>query len=350
MNLFGVVFCDNVDDNLNTLNLQMAKQYMKPFNENFARNLNHNWFVRPTRPLVKYWEWGFHFVSIGNTTPNENLEMSGSTAYKFNREQAYMLLSDVADPVLKHNLSNKLIEGSYNVNYNGPTFMGSANKKIVLSIPQIYIRDNDVIVHAITAQDLEINTTGVWKNYELYGTVVPQLDLGTLMGTNLSLRWMPKFALADDAVDYSVFGLCLTHNPEVWLKLASDRVLPFEITGQAYFQKSEFGDYAEITNKGYSAFISRTFHERELNWMPYLGLNLGTISSEYDYTVTIHNKDEEFGDKNAYQNYSFEYDDIQYLDMTIGNTVRFWYFDFTLDYTISEESYFSSKIGFSKIW
>ncbi len=340
----------DVEDNLSTLNLQMSKNYLKPFNENFARNLNHNWYIRPPRPVLKYWEWGFHFVGIGNSTPSENRKMSGSTTYQFSREQAYTLLSDITDPVLKHNLADEMIKSSYQVNYSGPTFMGSANQNIKLNFGTLRIMKNDSLLYSIPAQELDIAAAGVWKNFELYGNVIPQIDFGTIFGTNASIRWMPEYSLADNSLEYSVLGACITHNPEVWIKLASDRVLPFEITAQMYYQKTEFGDFAEITNKGYSAFISRTFHERELNWMPYLGINLGNIKSEYDYTVTINNADEDFGDKNSSKHYSFEYDDIQYLDVTIGNTLRFWYFDLTLDYTISKESYFSSKIGLSKIW
>ncbi len=346
----NILICADVEDHLNTLNAQMAKSYLKPFNKTFAGNLSHNWYIRPPRPVLKYWEWGFHLVGIGNTTPNDDKYMSGTTNYQFSREQAYSLLKDVNDPVTKMNLSEIIINSSYSVDFEGPTFMGSNNQNIVLHTRTIWITQNDVIIHTIPAQDLEIAATGVWKNYELYGNIVPQFDFGTFLGTNISIRWMPEYSLASNSSGYSVLGGCISHNPEMWLKLASDRVLPFEITGQAYYQKTKYGDFVEISDKGYAAFISRTFHERELNWMPYIGLNIGNISSEYDYTVTIKNEDEDWDKKNTTRHYSFEYDDIQYMDITVGNTLRFWCFDLNVDYTFADDPYFSTKIGVSKIW
>lgn len=70
--------------------------------------------------------------------------------------------------------------------------------------------------------------------------IVPQIGLGTVLGTDIMVRWLPKITVTSNSVDRTVqlFGFGVRHNLNQYLP-----VLPFDLSIQVAWQQFTFHEF-----------------------------------------------------------------------------------------------------------
>jgi len=156
--------------------------------------------------------------------------------------------------------------------------------------------------------------------------VVPmQLDLGTLAGTNLAIRWFPEVG------GFSFIGFGVNHNPGVWTEKAQ---LPWGINSSANFawSKLEWGDFMEFSAWNANIMASKRLGFRFLNIAPFIGLGLESSTLKVSYTT-------DFMDASGKPiNVSFEDEGDNFFRTTVGTKIRLLILDIGASYTMAANS------------
>jgi len=110
---------------------------------------------------------------------------------------------------------------------------------------------------------------------------VPQLSVGSVMGTRALLRWI-QFDAGDSELGHvSLFGIGVQHSLSHYLK-----GLPFDVAAGGMYQTLKLGDNDLIDTK---AFHGEVTASRKLGiWVqPYVGVGFDTFSMEVNYDQAV---------------------------------------------------------------
>ena len=117
---------------------------------------------------------------------------------------------------------------------------------------------------------------------EHFGLVVPQLTVGSIMGTRAFLRWIPSVELGDEGDDLgkiSFFGIGAQHSISQYLP-----GLPVEIAGGAMYQKLTIGDdLLKSSAVAFNVTASKSFG-MIVSIEPYVGLGIDSFQLDVAYT------------------------------------------------------------------
>jgi hypothetical protein len=179
---------------------------------------------------------------------------------------------------MKDSLALRLATIPNSVTMSGPTAIGSPDDHINIFFSGSTFAtglsgpfDDSV---TIPAQNIVLATEEgdtLYAGFELpaVALVSPQVTIGTIYGTNLTLRWIPSFDIPDvGTIKYSGFGI--QHNPGVWL----GSKLPVDLSLAYFTQTLKIGDVFEASGTAYGLNVSKTLGWRFLNVTPYGGVML----------------------------------------------------------------------------
>jgi hypothetical protein len=277
-----------LEETLSKLASTAGKAYVAPIISAFGSNLNSGWVSSvPSASKV-----GFHLdikiAAMGSFFSDENKIFNTSGKFLFISSQVDQILSSsnitTSNPMYS-TLKTELLKTEFDVNFSGPTIVGSKNQflKINFTGKKVTVQNQEFTLSPKNFEVAEVK--GFLDELPALPTAAPQITVGTVMGTNVSVRYLPDVDI-QDLGKFTFFGIGAIHNPGVWLA----NPLPVEI-GVGYFtQKMKVGDIFESTANQFGLYVSKTFGV-VISITPYAGMvsenSKTTVSYDYQLDSSI---------------------------------------------------------------
>lgn len=277
-----------LEETLSKLASTAGKAYVAPIISAFGSNLNSGWVSSvPSASKV-----GFHLdikiAAMGSFFSDENKIFNTSGKFLFISSQVDQILSSsnitTSNPMYS-TLKTELLKTEFDVNFSGPTIVGSKNQflKINFTGKKVTVQNQEFTLSPKNFEVAEVK--GFLDELPALPTAAPQITVGTVMGTNVSVRYLPDVDI-QDLGKFTFFGIGAIHNPGVWLA----NPLPVDI-GVGYFtQKMKVGDIFESTANQFGLYVSKTFGV-VISITPYAGMvsenSKTTVSYDYQLDSSI---------------------------------------------------------------
>jgi len=267
-----------------------AEAYMAPILSGIGSNLNAGWYHK-TPPAVKH---QFHvnagIVSMG-TVLNGDKTMDVSGSMRLDTSISRILVNKPSiDSTVRDSLKRRLSQREFDVKFKGPTIIGSEAEEVQIIFEGRYVQtglsgtpNDSVFVPSDTVAIA--NLMGLLDGLSSLSLFMPQITVGTLYGTNVTLRWLPVYETLEEIGAINVFGFGFQHNPTVWLK----KPLPVDIS-LGYFHQSLEGEFFKASASAFGLHVSKLFDWRVFSLSPYAGVQLETSSFDVEYDLIAYDE------------------------------------------------------------
>jgi hypothetical protein len=277
-----------------------AKEYVKPITSSFGANMNSGWYNKAPRAQ----KFGIHFEggAIGSfawlSGGSKSIDMNGSFRFDATASRNIANQIDTAGTYgqggrIQDSVAAALSRQDNNVRFVGPTVIGSSdNMRVILepSTMNVTVPNNapgssgdTTFAVDVPGDTLELaGVNGLLRKFPVLPLPIPQVTLGTIYGTNLTLRWLPTVPTMDEIGDVEFFGFGIQHNPAIWL----DTKLPVDLSIGYFTQTLKLGDLFEARSNAYGLNVSKQFGWRFLNLTPYGGFMYETSNLDFGYIYT----------------------------------------------------------------
>lgn len=273
---------DDLETTLSKLSSTVGKAYVAPVISAFGSNLNSGW-VSILPPATKL---GFHL----------NIKVIGMASFfsdavkNFNAASDFYFSSSQADQILSASgygsshpayatLKNELTKAQFNVNFSGPTIVGSKNEGLKVKFPGKTIQSGGQ-TYTLNPYELSVpEVKGFLDDLNIFPTAAIQGTIGTVAGTNVSFRYFPSVNI-EDMGKFSFWGMGAIHNPGAWLK----NPLPLDIGIGYFYQKMTVGDIFESNATQFGLYVGKTIG-MIVSVSPYAGITFESSKTtvQYDY-------------------------------------------------------------------
>lgn len=336
--LFINLAAEDLETTLEQLSEIAAKAYVAPIVSGFGTDLNGGWFHKS--PKASFLGLNFELGLVVMATPFKDEDESFNTNgdFYFNREQAEIIAEDV-DPAIQEYVIDAIMDQEFTVEMNGPTVIGDSDESIMIILPSQPITvETPAGTQSVDLPEtmLDLGIGGLISDLEFLPLAAPQLTVGTIYGTQLSMRYMPAYDVEDiGEVNYMGFGI--QHNPKAWFPMP----LPVDFCLAFFSQSLDVGDIMTTSAFSYGLNVSKTFGVRMLSWTPYAGFMAEGATMEFKYDYVLDN-DLIGGDVRQIK---FEVESENKSRFTIGSSFRAGVVNFNVDYNIGEYSSVTAGIG-----
>ena len=283
----------SLDETLSRLSSTVGKAYVNPVISAFGSNLNSGW-VSQFPGATKL---GFHIdlkiVAMGSFFSKDVKNFTSSGTFNFNSDETDKLLqnSNYTPATIGQQNYNTLKQTIMNtpldVSFNGPTIIGSKNDYLKVNFPGKTITSGQT-QYTVNPYTLSVtDVKGFLDEIPALPTATAQLTVGTIMGTNVAVRYFPEVNIKDMG-KFTFWGIGIVHNPAVWLV----NPLPVDISIAYFYQKLKVGSIFETNASQVGVYASKTFGST-VSITPYFGLTTETsktnVKYNYHFISTIGN-------------------------------------------------------------
>jgi hypothetical protein len=275
----------DLDETLQKLSQDAAAAYLNPISSAFSTDLNGAWFHKAPVAKVKSFNLEIGFVGMGAQFPTDAKTFSTNGFFRFNETQARNMVSGQGySEDVENALVDQLTQEAFEVSISGPTIIGSPDEHIMLTFPAKTFTVNGES-YTVPEQNVDLDIGGFRElaNAEWLPLIAPQISIGTLFGTQATVRYLPEREIQPGMGNFKYFGYGIQHNPAVWLPFG----LPFDVGLNYFTQTMDVGSTLNVKASGYGINVSKQLGWRALNITPYAGFLLedATMRVTYDYTV-----------------------------------------------------------------
>jgi len=125
--------------------------------------------------------------------------------------------------------------------------------------------------------------TGILQNPGIFPTIAPQLSIGTIYGTQATLRYIPKTRFVDELgkIEYLAWGI--QHNPLVWF----NNPLPVDFSLAFFSQRINIENLAKTTSTAFGLNVSKTIGGFIAGFTPYAGFMYEKTNMDVEYEYYI---------------------------------------------------------------
>ncbi len=345
----AATMAQTMEETVSKLGAAAGKAYVAPVVSGFGSNLNAGWFHKAP-PAKKF---GINFevgpVFMGTWLKGGSKTMSVSGAFRLDSAQAHKVASEIdtagmfgQGQALQDSAAAAIRRTDINVNFAGPTIIGEDG------LPMTYQVATDPMTVGTIAGDTTItlpstldtikDQDGNAINFAVLERfadlplplVAPQLTIGTIYGTNFTLRYLPEYDIKDvGKVKFSGFGI--QHNPAVWFATP----LPIDLSVGFFTQTLEVGTLFKASSRALGLNASKTFGWRILNVTPYGGIQFESSDFEFSYDLEV--------DGNPVP-VSFEMEGDNKYRATAGLSVRLLFLNLNADYNFAKYNSVSAGV------
>lgn len=346
----AAVTAQSMEETVSKLGAAAGKAYVAPIVSGFGSNLNAGWFHKAP-PAKKF---GINFevgpVFMGTFLKGGSTTMAVSGGFRLDSTQAQNVANNVdtagmfgQGQTLRDSVAAAVRRSDIRVNFAGPTIIGEDG------MPMTYEVATDPITVGTIAGDTTITLpstldtlrdgNGSPLNFGVLSDfadlplplVAPQITLGTIYGTNVTIRYLPEYDLKDvGKIKFSGFGV--QHNPAVWL---SSNPLPLDLSVGFFTQSLEVGTLFKASSRALGVNASKTFGWRILNLTPYGGVQFESSDFEFNYDLEV--------DGEAVP-ISFELEGENKYRVTAGVSIRLFLINLNADYNFAKYNSFSAGV------
>ena len=327
-------FSQSIEETLSNISSGAVIKYTEPVIDAFGSSMNSGWFTGLPSSSN-----GIHaklrVVGIGSFFSNNLRTFNYQGDLRFTSQQVDEILnaSGINQGIVPNyeEIKNELLSRDWEVNFSGPTITGNKNEHLVVEFPGAIISGQNINSYALELEDVR----GYLDNLELLPSPALQLDVGSVLGTGVSVRYFRGINLYDLGI-VDVWGAGITHNFNYWFS----EELPVEIGFGYYFQSFRVGDIFQNTAAQYGLFISKRLGGR-ISIEPYAGLTYETSRSEIDYKYQF---DSPVGPQELQINIDYSGDNS--ANLMLGTSINLSIFLINFDYKFGGTQTGTIGIGF----
>jgi hypothetical protein len=291
----GRAVAQDWENTISRLQPAVARAYVSSVPSGFGANLNTGWYHKAPSPRKLGFNVEGGIITMATLVGSGKKKLDMRAAFAFDTANARHIAARAdttgtgpnAD-AMRDSLAMVLIRTENEVRFRGPTVLGSNRDTI-----QIYFSERKILVpgfDSVTVQDdtLQVrgasgllgNLPGLIGQLQAVPLFIPQLTLGTVMGTNVTLRWLPETQTLEELGTVKLFGIGVQHNPAVWF----EQTLPVDFGFGFFNQKLEVGELMVAKSWAVALNVSRTFGERFVGVTPYGGVQYENTQIDFTYT------------------------------------------------------------------
>ncbi|MFA7331826.1 MAG: DUF6588 family protein [Candidatus Delongbacteria bacterium] len=327
----------SLEETLNQLSGDAAAQYLAPVSSSFGANLNSGWFHRAPKAVKLGFNFEAGFVAMGSFFPDDATHFDVEGSFRFSDDEAAMILDYWADqpdspdfesiPGLEDYLIDQITADAYRVGISGATVIGAATDSVTVAYggDTLSYLSEEYVVPA-TDVKLPFGGFGDLADINLMPLMAPQLTLGTVYGTQFTLRYLPAVEIDQDLGEFKYLGFGIQHNPMVWL----DMKLPVDVSASFFTQNMKVGDLFECSSTAFGVNASKTLGWRFLNLTPYAGFMLENASMKVSYDFIV---DTPAGP--VTQPISLDLESENTSRLTLGLNARLGIVNWNIDYSLA---------------
>jgi len=275
----------SLEETLSNLSSTVGKAYVSPVISAFGSNLNSGWVSKlPPADFL-----GLHFdvkvIAMGSFFSNDVKKFNATGDFYFSESQIQQILynSGITPNNVGtqnyNNLKNELMHTKFNVNFSGPTIVGSKNEYMKVKFPGKTVQAGGQ-QYTVNPYELSLEEVkGFLDELPAFPTAAVQLTVGTIAGTYASFRYLPSVDIQDMG-KFSFWGVGLIHNTGIWFK----NPLPLDVAVAFFTQKLKVGDIFESSATQYGVYAGKTFGGI-VSVTPYTGFTFENSKTtvKYDY-------------------------------------------------------------------
>lgn len=287
--VFGQDDGQSFEETIQNLSEDAARGYAGPVVDGFGANLNTGWFNRAPAATVAGLNLKIGIVAMGALIADEDLSFETQGSFRFAADEARDLAASGIDnwnslpPSVQDDIIQEIIRQDFGVTIAGPTIFGSESENVRVITGEEVITSNGQS-YTIDGQTIELDgVTGLLEDPSLFPTAAPQITVGTVYGTNLSVRFIPSVKIDDEIGELSYFGWALRHNINTWFKTP----LPVDVTVGLMRQSLSIGDIFEASGTGFGVNVSKEFGFAVGNIAPFAGFMLESSEMDFSYTYEL---------------------------------------------------------------
>lgn len=346
-----------LDTTLEKLARDAARSYVEPVVSGFGAALNSGWFHRTPPPA--WFKPGFEagLTGMGSLLTGAAKHFETQGHFTFDRNQTGVLIDSVfrafsQDPrtgfltpeqkqAVRDSLVSLIAALEFQVGISGATVVGDPLDSIRVAFPGTTVHlhiptpqhpegvDTTLVV---PARQIALGIAGILSQQPILPLLAPQITVGTVIGTQATLRWLPPVVLNEKLGALGYFGFGVQHNPAVWLPFR----MPLDLSAGFFTQRLTLGEsFTAVTVAG-GLTASRTIGFRFFNFTPYAGYmrESSTMTVEYDYTLKLPTGD-------LTRKIRFDLAGLNRSRYTLGASLRLLIFNLNADYNIGQYDSFS---------
>ncbi len=278
------------EETLESLSEDAARSYVNPMVSAFGSDMNTGWFHQVPQGLKSAWSFQVGLVAMGTLFIEDDKFFDVTGKFSFTRAQAEELAQDFAGEPFFNELVNQIMRQEFELDISGPTVIGPSydeadpETSISVNFEQqtiTFTYQGETMQRELPAQSVKVPFGGLLEDYPVMPLAAPQLTIGTLYGTQASIRYLPSIDSIQEIGTISYMGYGLQHNPAVWFT----EPLPFDIAVAYFAQKLEIGSLVEADAHSYGINVAKTFGGKMIHITPYLGFSIekSKMRFRYDY-------------------------------------------------------------------
>lgn len=274
---------ESLEETLQALSEDAAMQYVSPISSAFGSDLNGGWFHKVPQAVKMGFNLEIGLVGMGTFFPDASKSFSVSGKFRFSEEEARQLVSGQPTNV-QDDLVDQITSKYFTVGISGATVIGSEDDHVMVRFPEQTFTVNGS-PYTVPSQSVDLGFGGFQDLADLgfLPLASPQVSIGTLYGTQATLRYLPSLTLNNDLGKLKYFGFGIQHNPAVWLS----NPIPVDVAVSFFTQNLKIGDLFETKATAFGLNVGKRFGTSLLNVTPYGGFLFESADMEVTYTYTV---------------------------------------------------------------
>jgi hypothetical protein len=335
----------SLEETLNQLSGDAASQYLAPVSSSFGSNLNSGWFHRAPKADKFGFNFEVGFVAMGSFFPDDATHFNVNGTFRFSQDEADLLVDYYEDEAgitlpafARNSLVDQITAQTSDVGIFGATVIGAPTDSVTVAFGgETYTVPGygDVAVPAADIK-LPFGGFGDLADISLMPLMAPQLTLGTVYGTQFTLRYLPAVEINADLGEFSYMGFGFQHNPLVWM----DMKLPVDVSASFFTQSMKVGDLFDCSSTAFGLNASKTLGWRFLNLTPYAGIMFEDASMEVSYDFIV-----ETPTGPATQPITLDLASDNSMRLTLGLNARLGIVNWNIDYSLAEYPAISTGVN-----
>ena len=323
--LTGLNRSQSLEETLSNLSQDAGVAYVEPIISAFGSNMNAGWVNGVPSASILGLNFQVRLIAVGSFFNDDKKTFLTHGEFWFTEENADdILLSSGINPGNTPNydaVKAEILSQSWSVDIGGPTIIGSGDENVQIIFPGAQIQGVTIDSVITTLTDVD----GFLDGISIFPTPAIQLDVGSIAGTRVTLRYFPTVDIGDVGKT-GLWGLGFLHNIGFWFP----NPLPLDIGLGYFYQDLDIGTVFKNSSNMFGVYASKTFG-MIVSFEPYVGLTYETSNTEMHYTYYF---DTPIGTQS--QSIDVELEGENTVGFTIGAQLNLPVVSLNVDYKIAK--------------
>lgn len=285
----GMASAQDFQETVQQLPQDPAKEFARPLTDAFGANINTGWLNNAPKATRMGLDFKIGLVAMGAFIDKDAaIFVLLNTLFPFQGSEATQIANTIPgfgslpaetqQEILRH-----IAYTGLEADVDGPTFFGSKDENVVVSVreQQINIDGTD---YTVPSQEIPLDEIrGILQDPGIFPLIAPQLSIGTLYGTQATLRYIPKTRFVDELGKVEYIAAGLQHNPLVWFS----NPMPVDFSAAFFYQQINIENTAKIKSTAFGINVSKTIGGFIAGFTPYAGFMYEESKMNIDYEYII---------------------------------------------------------------